>query len=211
MLGVILAGGKSSRFGSDKASAILAGQPLLQWVIDAVQQVCVEVLIIAARGQSLPAVSCDVPLRVVRDRYLESGPLAGMVTAFEAAPEALCLVVSCDAPLIEPRLLRYLGEVAEGAMAVCPEAGGRAQPLVAVYRAADCLPAFREAVEGGERRVLRAMSSLGTVKLLPEDEVRRFDPGLRSFSGVNTPEELARAASLLEERAPGYPPGQAPG
>lgn len=197
---MVLAGGKSTRFGSDKASALLAGKPMLQWVLSAIEQVCSEVIVVAAQGQVLPEVASDAPLRVVRDRYEAAGPLAGMVAAFEDPPADVCLVVSCDAPLLAPDLLRHLVERIGGAAAACPEVAGQLQPLVAAYRPAVCLAPFRAAVERGERGVLRALRELDGVVVLNEDEVRRFDPELRSFAGVNTPAELARAEALVAAR-----------
>ena len=197
---MVLAGGKSTRFGSDKASALLAGKPMLQWVLGAIEQVCGEVIVVAAQGQGLPEVASSAPLRVVRDRYEAAGPLAGMVTAFEDSPAAVCLVVSCDAPLLAPDLLRHLVERLGGAAAACPEVAGQLQPLVAAYRPAACRAPFRAAVERGDRGVLRALRELDGVVVLSEDEVRRFDPELRSFTGVNTPAELARAEALVAAR-----------
>lgn len=197
---MVLAGGKSTRFGSDKASALLAGKPMLQWVLSAIEQVCSEVIVVAAQGQVLPEVASGAPLRVVRDRYEAAGPLAGMVTAFEDPPADVCLVVSCDAPLLAPDLLQHLVERIGEAAVACPEVAGQLQPLVAAYRPAACLAPFRAAVERGERGVLRALRELDGVVVLSEDEVRRFDPELRSFAGVNTPAELARAEALVAAR-----------
>lgn len=195
--GVILAGGQSRRFGSDKASALLAGRPLLQWVVDAVQQSAPEILVVAAKGQALPPIDSAVPLRVTFDSYDASGPLAGMVTAFEETTTPIALVVSCDAPLLEPAVLRLLIERIGDSSAILPRVGGRLQPLVAVYRVADCMAPFRDCVEGGTLRILDAVGALEAVEIVDEADVRALDPELRSFRGVNTAEELARAAALL--------------
>lgn len=82
---IILAGGRSTRFGSDKASALLAGRPLLQWVIDAASEVSFEILVVAAQGQVLPEFTSPVAVRVVHDQHESLGPLAGIVTGFETA------------------------------------------------------------------------------------------------------------------------------
>lgn len=193
---VVLAGGKSTRFGSDKASALLRGRPLLQWVLDAAGEVAEAIVLVKARGQVLPAVTSPLPLKVVEDIYEDRGPLAGLVAAFEAVDTPLAFVTSCDSPLLQPRLLRRLAEAAHDADVVCPMAGGHPQPLVAAYRPATCLPVFRANVERGQLRIVVAYTGLRRTTLT-EAEAREFDPGLRSFLNANTPERLAEIDALL--------------
>jgi len=192
---VVLAGGKSSRFGSDKASALLRGRPLLQWVLDAVGQVCEAVVIVKARGQVLPDATCDVPMTVVEDLYEAQGPLAGLVAAFEAVDTPLAFATSCDSPLTEPALIRYLASRAADSDVVCPLVDGHPQPLVAVYRAAACLPVFRENVERGQ---FGSWSPRGARrKTVDREEAATADPRLRTFLNANTPERLAEIDALL--------------
>lgn len=196
LTGVVLAGGKSSRFGSDKASALLRGRPLLQWVLDAVGQASEAIVIVKARGQVLPEVTAQVPLVVVEDLYDEQGPLAGLVAAFEAVHTPVAFATSCDSPLTEPALIRYLASRAGDADVVCPLVGGYPQPLAAVYRASVCLPVFRENVERGQLRIVVAYGKLRR-KTVTGEEAAAADPELRSFLNANTPERLAEIDSLL--------------
>ena len=198
---IVLAGGRSTRFGSDKASALLAGKPLLEWAIDAVAEVCSEVIVVAAQGQVLPEFTSSVPVRVVHDRYESLGPLAGLVTGFEALTSTTSaqlgtLVVSCDAPLLAPELLRALLAALGTHAAAVPEVGGRLQPLVAAYRHSACLPHFRARLERGELGLARAITDLD-VLVVPESEVRQHDPELHSIHNINTPHDLAQAESQL--------------
>lgn len=193
---VVLAGGKSTRFGSDKASALLRGRPLLQWVLDATSGVAEAIVLVRARGQVLPPVTSPLPLRVVEDIYEARGPLAGLVAALEAVDTPLAFATSCDSPLLQPSLLRHLAEAAHDVDVVCPIVGGHPQPLVAAYRPATCLPVFRENVERGQLRIVVAYAGLRR-KTLTEEEAREFDPGLRSFLNANTPERLAEIDALL--------------
>jgi len=193
---VVLAGGKSSRFGSDKASALLRGRPLLQWVLDAVGQVCEAVVVVKARGQVLPDATCSVPMTVVEDLYDAQGPLAGLVAAFEVVRTPLAFATSCDSPLAEPALIRFLASRAAEADVVYPLVEGRPQPLVAVYRAAACLPVFRENVERGQLRVVVAYEGLRQETVTGE-EAATADPRLRTFLNANTPERLAEIDALL--------------
>jgi molybdopterin-guanine dinucleotide biosynthesis protein A len=196
MAGVILAGGKSSRFGSDKASALLLGKPLLQWVADALDQVCERLVVVTASGQVLPPIESGVPVAVVEDRYVAKGPLAGLVTAFAALDTPLCFATSCDAPLLERGVVELLRDRAEGHDIACPLVNGFLQPLVAVYRPGSCLPVFQEFVE---RDVLKITAAYGPLRsaIVAEEALREADPELRSFLNANRPDRLAEIAQLL--------------
>ena len=194
--GIILAGGRSRRFGSDKASALLSGRPLLQWSVDALSRMCSEVIIVAARDQTLPPVEAAGPLRSVRDPEEYRGPLAAMVTGFELATAELCVVVSCDAPLVKRAVLQHLCSRIGGADVACANVGGKLQPLAAVYRRAPSVLVFRECVSQGELGVIAALGGLWVVTVA-ESELRVIDPDLRSFMNVNTPRDLADVLALL--------------
>jgi molybdopterin-guanine dinucleotide biosynthesis protein A len=197
--GLVLAGGRSTRFGSDKASALLAGRPLLQWVTGALSTVCEALVVVRAAGQQLPPIETPLPLAVAEDRYPGKGPLAGIVSGFPAVATPLCLVTSCDAPLLQPALVSFLAGLAEGQDIVCPYVEGFVQPLVAVYRPRTCLAPFEEAVE---RDVLKITAAWGPleVRVVREPEIRTADPELLSFRNANRPEALAELEELVAGR-----------
>ena len=199
--GVIVAGGLSRRFGSDKASASLRGRPLLQWVRDALAPAVNEIVIVTAAGQTLPPMHPAVPVIVVEDREPERGPLAGLATGFTVAASPVCFAASCDAPLLQTAVVeRVIGALADHD-AVLPEVGGHQQPLAAAYRREPCLAAAEATLAGGGNRVIDAFADLD-VLALGEDRLTRVDPDLRSFRNANTPEELAAIATLLDSPSP---------
>ena len=180
--GIILAGGKSSRFGSDKASALLAGRPMLDWVATALVPACSRVVVVRARGQQLPPVQADIT--VIDDFVAARGPLAGIVSGLRAVSGEFVFVTSCDAPLLQSGLVTVLASLADGFDVVCPEVEGHQQPLVSVYRVGACLPAFEAALARGEGSILRALTGL-RVRDVPESALRTADPGLASFRNAN--------------------------
>ena len=190
---VILAGGKSTRFGSDKASALLGGRPLLQWVLEAASVVADDVVVVRARGQLLPAFQTSA--RVLEDAYEARGPLAGMVTAFEKLGAGAALVLSCDAPLVRPELLRALAGRLGSHTAACGSLEGRLQPLPAALDASRALPEFRERVERGEL-ALRAAFTAIDASVIEEAALRALDPDLWSYLNINTTADLARAEAV---------------
>lgn len=199
LTGVILAGGKSTRFGSDKASAMLAGRTLLQWVASALEPACEALVVVSARGQQLPPVESRLTVRVVEDRYEALGPLAGMVAGFAAAETPLAFVASCDVPLLRPELVRFLSAACEGHDIACPRAWNLMQPLLAAYRPATCLPVFTEFVERGTLKITAAYEELDTV-VIDEPTIRDVDPDLVSFMNANRREVLEEIAERLSKR-----------
>jgi len=195
--GVILAGGRSTRFGSDKASARLNGRPLLQWVADALSPVCAHIVVVRARGQVLPEVLSPVPLRLIDDVYDDLGPIAGLVAAFRALEGGLAVAVSCDTPLLQPALLRAMVEAAGDHDAVCGRAGSL-QPLPGVFRVEACLPVFERRV-ADRRLALRGVFDDLRVRVLEEPDLRRRDPALDSFRGANTPLELSAIEATVRD------------
>jgi molybdenum cofactor guanylyltransferase len=194
---VVLAGGRSSRFGSSKPEALFLGRPMLQWVVDALQTVAAEIIVAGPADQALGFTpESGIPLRHVSDPAPYEGPLAGTTAAFETLDASLAFVVSCDTPLLQPATLRLLVDVVGVHEAAIPHIYDRPQPLVALYRVQPVLARFREALARGQRFVFRALPA-SVIRQVTEAEIAVVDPQLLSFRGINTPEELA----VLESEA----------
>ena len=193
---IVLAGGKSSRFGSDKASALLRGRPLLQWVVSALGDVCQRIVVVRATGQVLPEITTAVEITVVEDLYEGRGPLAGLVAGFTGVTSELCFATACDVPLLQPGLVRHLASLADAHDVVCPVVDGFHQPLSSIYRKATCGPLFRELVEREELRIVPAYQQLDAL-IVEEAAIRDADPRLLSFRNANRPERLVEIEALL--------------
>jgi molybdopterin-guanine dinucleotide biosynthesis protein A len=205
---IILAGGKSTRLGRDKASEVLAGKTLLQRAVDACDGLASRYVIVTARGQRLPRLTARVPIDPVEDVYPETGPLGGIYTGLRAiaggalgasapAPQiGACLVLACDLPLLQPDLLRELLRIAPGQDAVVPVKDGLPEPLCAVYTVG-CIEPGRRLLEAGSYKVAGLLEQVDAL-LLPESQWRVLDPDGLSFLNVNREDDLARARELLE-------------
>jgi molybdopterin-guanine dinucleotide biosynthesis protein A len=193
--GVVLAGGRSSRMGRDKASLLIAGEPLLQRVVGRVRQALEEVLVVGPHElkRLVPGV------RVIPDLQLARGPLGGLVTALQTVDTSWIFVVGCDMPFVEPALVSAM--IAQAAAhgdcdAVVLGSERGAEPLHAVY-SHSCLPRALVQLTSGDRSMLRFLGGLRVCEL-GHDEVARYDPlGLSSFN-ANDPQEWARALTLAE-------------
>jgi molybdopterin-guanine dinucleotide biosynthesis protein A len=194
--GAVLAGGTSSRFGSDKAAFAVAGKPLVSWVAEGLAHWCSEVIVVRAPGSAPWPFVLPAGARIVFDPVPHLGPLAGLARALEEARGEWVLAAACDAPLLPKTVIARLSELRDGADAVAGELDGRVQPFPAFYRREPALQAFRAALAGGERSVRGALRSV-RLRLLPEDELRRLDPQLLTYRNANTPDAAAALEELL--------------
>ena len=197
--GIVLAGGRSARFGADKLAIEVGGRSLLAHTVVAVAGVCREVVAVLPPegGPPLPTLE-GAALRVVRDPSPYPGPLVAVVTALEIAREPLVLLVGGDMPAIRPELLRCLLRVLlrSDVDAVVPVRRGRPVPLPSALRLGATLPPARHAVASGERSLRGLFASLRTLEI-PEADWRPFDPEAVSLLDVDRPADLARLRNLM--------------
>jgi len=170
--------------GRDKALLDLAGRPLIAIVAEQLRAVAEEV-IIAADDTQLYAPFAD---RCVPDLFPGVGTLGGIHAGLAAAsPHELALVVGCDMPFLDPAVLTWFVEAADGVDVVILRQGKWVEPLHAVYRQS-CLPAIETAIRAGRRRVISFFDAV-RVRYVDPAEIAHLDPHLRSFRNINTLQE----------------------
>jgi molybdopterin-guanine dinucleotide biosynthesis protein A len=185
----IMAGGKSKRMGQDKAWIELDGEPLIKRVADVLRQVADEVMVVANDPRY-----ALLGLRVVPDKYPAGGALGGIATGVGAATHDTVLVAACDMPFLSVELWRAILAHRGEADVVIPRVGGEYETLHALYTKA-CVPHMARSVAENRLRVISFFDQV-RVLALEEAELRAVDPTLRSFTNVNTPEELASALGV---------------
>jgi FdhD protein len=185
--GVILAGGASSRMGSDKALLPYQGGRFIEAIHRRMEELFEEVIVATGETGRYDFLPC----RRVTDLYPGMGALAGIHAALRASGSEKIFVVACDMPHLAPDLIRHLCSLAEGADVVVPEGdGGLLEPLHAVYRKG-VLPAVEDALRDGQCRVVSFFDRV-RVRRVPLAEVERIDPGRCAFRNINTPEDYYR-------------------
>jgi len=184
--GFVLAGGRSSRMGQDKALLKLGGEALVERCLRRVGEVCVEVAI--AGG------SADLARfgRIVPDMSPGCGPLGGIVSAVAESRFEWNLFLPVDAPFVPVSCLKELLSVAmnsgTGAMA---RVEGRLQPLCGVY-SKKMLTVLQQELAAGRWKVAQAIETAGPVEVVDFAEARWF-------VNLNTPEDFAEAEARLDE------------
>lgn len=188
--GLILAGGRSVRMGRDKASLPWQGQTLLEVLVQQVGAVVRPVAVAAAAGQTLPRLPAWV--HVLRDSVPTEGPLRGVhegLRHFQHTAQGV-LVVPVDAATVEPGLLALLIGQCTNVDIVVGTVNGQPQPLPGCY-SVSLLPHLEARLQAGQRSLVGLLESSPHL-LVPEMELRRVDPELRSYWPLNTPADLAR-------------------
>lgn len=186
--GVILAGGKSSRFGSNKAFALMEGTPLIERVLAVLKGIFAENIIIT----NSPDQYRHLGLAMHEDIVKGAGPLGGIWTALTAIKTPWAFIAACDQPFLNPALIRHMLTLLEGNDAVVPKMDWKIEPLHALL-SKNCLAPVERLVRKGSLQVIGFLSEV-RVRYLEAGEIAAFDPGFKSFVNVNRPEEIRRAA-----------------
>jgi molybdenum cofactor guanylyltransferase len=192
--GVVLAGGRSSRFGSDKLAAELDGVPLLHHAVTRVSEVTGDAVVVLASGADEPSMPPGASVSFARDADADQGPLAGVVAGLEVVSTRLALVVGGDMPDLSVAVLREMLGVAHrtDAGAVALQDGDRFRPLPAVLRVESARLAAPALLADGERR-LRALVTALDPTVIDEASWLTIDPERRTLLDVDQPDDLVRA------------------
>ncbi len=195
-LGAVIAGGASTRFGSPKALAEVAGERVVDRVIATLLTVVPDVVAIANDASLARAIG--LPFR--GDVFAGAGALGGIHASLLWASERGehgVLAVACDMPFLPAVLLgAVLGRANDAIDVVVPESTGRrgVEPLAAYY-SVTCIPAMEAALERGDHRMIAFHEDVRVARL-PLDVVRGFGDPAVLFMNLNTPGDRALAQRI---------------
>jgi molybdopterin-guanine dinucleotide biosynthesis protein A len=182
--GVILAGGKSSRYGTNKAFVEINGTRLIDWVASVMSAIFKRVVLIT----NCPREYSYLHLPAHQDLIQGLGPIGGIYTGLETIQDDAGFFIACDMPFASQDLIRYIVSVKGQFDAIVPKVDWKMEPLHALYRKT-CLPVLMGLIKSGSYQILESFHRLN-VRFIDEVEIRTYDPQLRSFFNVNRPEEL---------------------
>ena len=191
LAGFVLAGGKSSRMGEDKASLRLQGQTLLDIACRKLLAITPDVFIVGSRKR--------FGAEAIEDIFPNRGPLGGIHAALATGHAALNLVMAVDLPFVEEKFLDYLireAKVSDAAVIVPRTAAGW-QPLCGVYRQSFLMPA-EDALSAGRNKIDALFNDV-PVRIIDEEELRRAGFELKMFDNLNTPGDFANARVRLKK------------
>lgn len=194
IVGVILAGGKSRRMGTNKALLPYRGQPLIEHIAKVMQEVFERVIVVADEREAYQFLN----LRVYPDIHKDCGPLGGIHAAFHHSDANALFVVSCDLPGLMPNLIEYILSVDAHAPAVVPAADEKVHPLCGLYRR-KMLPQIEQAIQDGVLALRALLENVGAVTVPITPELPFYTKQL--LSNVNSPDDFAAIERPLLKRS----------
>ena len=195
--GIVLAGGRSTRFGRDKLAEPVAGRPLLDHAVRAVAAVATDVVVLGGGGPRSPVgngVRSGVTVRRAADEEPFAGPLVALATGLRLVRAPIVLVVAGDMPTLAPAVLAALVDAldqGDGWDAAALLARTRPQPLPLALRVDPATAAVGSLVQGGERRLGALLAAVRT-RALHETVWRALDPDGATLRDIDVPADLLR-------------------
>jgi molybdopterin-guanine dinucleotide biosynthesis protein A len=201
---IILAGGSSKGFTSDKGILELGNKPLINYVIDAVEGLVEEVIVVTssqAQADSYLKLVSSKKVRFVVDVCKSKGPLVGALSGFEAANGEYSALLRFDSPFISPEVLSLLLDCCIGKAAAVPRwTSQEIEPLHAVYNTKQALQATKESLAEDGSDMQTMVEKLHGVRYISTMVIEQLDPDFKTFFYINTPLDLRKAAVMGKPR-----------
>lgn len=179
--GVILAGGHSSRMGSNKALLPYRGGRFIEAIHRLLKDIFPEVILVTNNPEQYEFLPCSK----VPDLYQGMGVLAGIHSGLYHSSKPAIFAVACDMPYLMEGLIRHLAARADAGGVLIPESPNGLEPLHAVY-GKGCLAAIEATLLSGQRRIISFFDRTNVSRMNVE-QVACFDPSFDSFKNINTP------------------------
>jgi len=181
----ILAGGKSSRMGTDKGLLPLQGKPMVQHMAEKLKPLFDKVSIVSA-NEAYNNFGCD---RIV-DIMPGLGPAAGIYTALAHSDRDYNFITSCDMPFISTAAVEYMLRKADGAQIILPSHDGQIEPLFGIY-SKTCLPKWLALIQRGFLKLQEMIACFDLLIVDISGNPLFTDP---IFQNINTPDDLNKAS-----------------
>lgn len=182
MTGIILIGGRSNRFGTDKVMAPMGEKILIERVTDIIAPLFSEVVLVGHVREGLK------DFRIVEDLTPGQGPLGGIRTALSVSKTPHCFVFAADMPNLSRAFIEHMISVTNDHDAVVPVWSKGREPLHAVYHRR-ILPKAAELLDKEVYRIFNLLSAIDTL-IIGEETIRRFTDPAVTFANINTIEDL---------------------
>lgn len=162
--GIILAGGKSTRMGTDKGLMPFRGKPMIQHIIDPMAKICQRILLVT--GNPMYGM---FGFELVKDEQPDYGPVMGILSGLRQSGTDRNIILSCDAPFVGFELMKELVLRSDEANVIAASSSEGIHPLIAVYNR-NCLPVFELAVARDEHRLRTVLEELKVEELIVKSE-----------------------------------------
>jgi molybdopterin-guanine dinucleotide biosynthesis protein A len=191
--GIVLAGGRSSRFGRDKLAEPYGGRPLLQHPVSRLLEVCDRVIVVLAPDAEEPSMPAGLQVAFTRDAVEGEGPLRGLSAGLGVANAEWVVLAGGDMPDLQPAVLQEMLRAARetGVVAVTLADRGKERPLPCVFRTAPTADAVDVLLTAGRRSLRDLLAAVSTV-VVDEPTWTELDPERLTLIDVDEPGDVER-------------------
>ena len=192
---IILAGGQSSRMGTNKALLQLNGKTVIEGMVEKLEKIVDDTIVVTNTFEDY----AFLHLPMIEDRRKGKGPLAGMEAGLAATQTERNLIVACDMPFISVELGQYLLSCLGEYQAAVPEISGQLHPLFAAYRK-DVNEAVTQSLEENQLRIRHLLHNIH-VKIVKKELLQslEIDHEELYFFNMNSPDEYHKASNMLKD------------
>ncbi len=191
---IILAGGKSLRFGHDKVLERVGNTSLLELVISRIDSLSKDIIIVTAKKRTFAPLANHPKVKTVSDIFPGQGSLGGIYTGLVESGSFYNLVIAADMPFLNEPLLHYMIGVSNGFDFVLPRVKNLYEPLHAIYTK-NCIASIESILKQGKKVIIELFNHV-KVRYVEDEEVDRFDPQHLSFFNINTKKDLEIARKM---------------
>ncbi|MBN2363898.1 molybdenum cofactor guanylyltransferase [candidate division WOR-3 bacterium] len=190
---VILAGGKSSRFGRDKAFEKFGDSTLVESVFFSLKEIFSDIIIVT----NCPENFSIFEAKTVKDIVPGRGPIGGIYTGLLSSSSQRIFAIACDMPFLDKDFIKYMISIKEGDVIVPRKEKDLYEPLHAVY-SKNCLPYILDQLNKGDNKIQNFFSFVKTV-YVEKDVILRFDTEMKMFFNINEKNDLKRFKTCIEK------------
>lgn len=187
--GIILCGGKSCRFGEDKGLCTLAGKPMIEYPLSALNSICDEILI----SSNDPRYD-NMGYKVIKDNIKNIGPIGGIFSALQQSKTEDNLIVSCDMPFVNEKLLNYILDNKNDHLVAAAFEGQYVEPLCSYYNK-KVLPLIEQQIGQKQYKLSKLLEKADYKKIFIDESLNFYKNHL--FLNINTRSEYDRAERIL--------------
>jgi molybdopterin-guanine dinucleotide biosynthesis protein A len=188
---IILAGGKSSRMGTDKGLMDLNGKAMVEHVLASVRHITNNIIIVANNNKYN-----RFGYIVYKDILKNCGPMGGIYSGLTYSTTENNLVISCDIPFISNKLLQYVIKNSNGYDVAVPVHNGKLEPLCAIY-SKKCVQKLKDLLLKKELKMHDALSNFHVKKVVISPQQNFYSEKL--FQNINSKDELKKAKGIVNE------------
>jgi molybdopterin-guanine dinucleotide biosynthesis protein A len=191
---IILAGGKSTRMGFDKALMKIRGKPIVEIIIQQLRSVFDDIIVVTNKPDEFTGLDVMITGDILKD----SGPLGGIHAGLVLSKSKYAFLTACDMPVISPDYAKHMMETAAKYLphAVISEKGDWIEPFHALY-SKDLADDIKTNVQDGKYKIFDVIRKKYIIKI-SEKKVREYSPGLDIFINLNHIKDLEEFKKIIE-------------